>query len=158
MKKFIIVAIALSFLISVSCHAEKETSQESVKSEKLTWLINLEEAVIEAQAMNKPIFVDFTGSDWCGWCKRLISEVFSQSEFIEYAEENLVLLKLDFPKSIQQSEKTKNYNRDLLNKFGIRGFPTILLLDSNGKEIKRTGYQSGGAVNYIEHIESLLKS
>ncbi len=157
MKKFIIVTIALSFLISVSCHAEKETSQEGVKSEKLTWLINLEEAIIEAQAINKPIFVDFTGSDWCGWCKRLESEVFSQSEFIEYAKENLIFLKLDFPKSIQQSEKTKKYNSDLLNKFGVRGFPTILLLDSNGREIKRTGYQSGGAASYIKHLESLLK-
>ena len=158
MNKLIIVTIALTFLFSISCHAEKGSTKEFIDNEELNWLINLEEAVAEALASDKPILLDFTGSDWCGWCKRLHSEVFSQTEFIDYAQENLILLKLDFPKYIQQSEETKKYNNDILSSFGVRGFPTIVLLDSEGKEINRTGYQPGGAENYIKHLESLMKS
>ena len=159
MKRIIIVAtLMLTLLVFISCHAEKESSDKPVSTGELNWLINLEEAMEVAEENELPIFVNFTGSDWCGWCKRLQSEVFSQTGFISYANENLVLLKLDFPKYIQQTEETKKYNGDLATRFGIRGFPTILLLNSQGEEIKRTGYQPGGAEAYIKHIESLLSS
>jgi protein disulfide-isomerase len=159
MKRIIIVAtLMLTLLVFISCHAEKESSDNPVSTGELKWLINFEEAMEVAEENDLPIFVNFTGSDWCGWCKRLQSEVFSQTEFINYANENLVLLKLDFPKYIQQTEETKKYNGDLATRFGIRGFPTILLLNSQGEEIKRTGYQPGGAEAYIKHIETLLSS
>jgi protein disulfide-isomerase len=159
MKKIIIVAtLMLTFLVFISCHADKESTEKPTDEAELNWFENLEEAMVTAEANELPIFVNFTGSDWCGWCKRLHSEVFSKVEFINYADEKLVLLKLDFPKYIQQSEETKNYNSDLLTKYGVRGFPTILLLNSKGEEIKRTGYQPGGAESYIKHIEELLSS
>ena len=159
MKRIIIVAtLMLTFLVFISCHAEKESTEKSANTAELNWLENLEEAVDTAEANDQPILVNFTGSDWCGWCKRLHSEVFSQTAFIDYAGKNLVLLKLDFPKYIQQSEETKKYNSDLLTKYGVRGFPTILLLNSKGEELKRTGYQPGGAEAYIKHLEELLSS
>ena len=106
--------------------------------------------------MNRAIFVDFTGSDWCGWCFKLDDEVFSQQEFIEYAQTNLILLELDFPRNIPQSEETKLYNRSILERYKVKGFPTILLLDKNGNELNRTGYQPGGAQKYVEHIKALI--
>ncbi|MCK4338930.1 MAG: thioredoxin family protein [Candidatus Cloacimonetes bacterium] len=105
-----------------------------------------------------PIFVDFTGSDWCVWCFKLRDKVFSQEEFIQYAKENLVLLELDFPKNIKQSKETKAYNENLARRFGIRGLLTILLVNSKGEEIARTGYQYGGAENYVNHIKELLSN
>ncbi len=121
-------------------------------------MTNLEEAQQIAKEDGLPILIDFTGSDWCGWCIKLVDEIFSQKEFIEYATENLVMVKLDFPKDIHQTEDTKRYNRQLAEKYNIRGFPTILLLNSKGEVIAQTGYQYGGAAKYVEHLQELLKA
>ena len=124
--------------------------------DKLNWETNLEQAVAQAKKENKAVLVNFTGSDWCIWCKRLNSEVFSQKEFEEYANKKLVLVKLDFPRDIQQTDATKLYNNTLAQKYGIEGFPTILILNSKGDLVAKTGYQPGGAANYVQHIKSFL--
>ncbi len=133
-------------------------AESNEKSEELNWLTNLEEAQQIAKEEELPILIDVTGSDWCGWCIKLVDEIFSQQKFIEYATENLILVKLDFPKDIHQTEETKTYNRQLAEKYNIRGFPTIILIDAQGHEIARTGYQSGGAENYVNHIKELLSN
>jgi len=74
----------------------------------------------------------------------------------KYADESLVLVKLDFPRNIEQSAETQNYNRNLAQKYGIQGFPTILIFNSQGKLVAQTGYQPGGPEKYIEHIKSYL--
>jgi len=125
-------------------------------SDKLNWNGNLEKAVEQAKKENKTVLVNFTGSDWCIWCKRLSSEVFQQKEFEEYAKKSLVLVMLDFPKDIEQTQEIKEYNNTLAQKYGIQGFPTILLIDGQGKLVAQTGYQPGGAVKYVEHIKSYL--
>lgn len=122
-----------------------------------TWIENWDLAVGLAQDQDKAILVNFTGSDWCIWCKRLVSEVFDKPEFIEYAGENLILLKLDFPRSIPQSQDLINQNRQLQAQFRIQGYPTILLVDKEGKEFGRTGYQQGGPVKYVEHLQGFFK-
>ena len=121
-----------------------------------TWLTDYDEALATAKKMNRPVLINFTGSDWCGWCIKLSDEVFSQDIFKKYAAENLVLLKLDFPRKIVQTPEMKAANETLAKKFGIEGFPTILLLDYTGKKLARTGYQAGGAQEYVDHIKALL--
>jgi len=125
-------------------------------SDNLSWNGNLEKAIEQAKKENKAVLVNFTGSDWCIWCKRLSAEVFQQKEFEAYAKDNLVLVMLDFPKDIQQSQQTKEYNNKLAQKYGIQGFPTILLIDGQGKLVAQTGYQPGGAAKYVEHLKSYL--
>lgn len=121
------------------------------------WLSNFEVAKKQAAKKKVPILVDFTGSDWCGWCVKLKKEVFSKEAFKNYAEKNLVLLKLDFPRNKKLPEETRNQNIKLMQKYGVRAFPTILILDSKGKVLGKTGYKAGGADNYIKHIKSILK-
>ena len=155
MKKYMALFATLLFLTSVGC----AQNQAETKNDKLSWYINLEEAVKVAQEENKNILVNFTGSDWCIWCIRLTDEVFSKDEFGKYANENLVLVKLDFPRKTKLPEWEQEYNNTLARKYGVRGFPTILLLDSDGNFVRHTGYQEGGPVNYIKHIEeSYIKS
>jgi protein disulfide-isomerase len=120
------------------------------------WKTNLEEAIQIAKQENKAVLVNFTGSDWCKWCFKLRDEVFEQKEFKDYAKENLVLVMLDFPRSIPQSNEVKMYNQSLAQKYGIQGFPTILIFNSAGNLVAKTGYQPGGAANYVKHIESYL--
>ncbi len=121
------------------------------------WLTDFEEAKKQAAEKNLPILADFSGSDWCGWCIKLDNEVFSQDEFKAYAKDNVVLFMADFPNSKPQSAEVKAQNKALSKKYGIRGFPTVLLLDAKGKVIERTRYRRGGAALYVEHIKELLK-
>jgi len=120
------------------------------------WLTDYDAAVAKAKAEKKTILLDFTGSDWCGWCIKLDKEVFSQKAFKEYADKNLVPVVLDFPRKKEQSEEIKKQNRELQKKYKIRGYPTIILVNSEGKEIARTGYQRGGAEKYVEHLKTLI--
>lgn len=154
MKKIFFMIITLIVLFSTACAQTKNKENEN-KSE-LNWLTNLEEAQKISQEKEIPIFVDFTGSDWCVWCFKLRDEIFSQKEFIQYAKENLVLVELDFPRKTKQSNETKAYNNNLAQKYGIRGFPTILLLNSVGEVIAKTGFEHGGAENYVTHLKKLL--
>ena len=120
------------------------------------WGTDFEEAKAAAAERGVPILVDFTGSDWCGWCIRLKEEVFKKDAFIEYAKENLVLLELDFPMRTELPEALREQNEALRERFRIRGFPTILLLNAEGEELARTGYRRGGPEAYIEHLQELL--
>ncbi len=155
LKSIVKVLILLAF-ISTIVFAISSTGNKKSSAAVLKWNEKLEPAIAIAKKQNKPILVDFTGSDWCVWCKRLSDEVFTQKEFIDYANKNLVLVKIDFPQNTEQSKETAYYNRQLAQKYGIQGFPTIILLDSNGKVVNYTGYQEGGAKSYIEHIKSIL--
>ena len=129
---------------------------QSASTDGLNWENNLETAIQQAKKENKAVLVNFTGSDWCIWCKRLSSEVFQQKEFKDYANESLVLVMLDFPRNIEQSAETQAYNRNLAQKYGIQGFPTILIFDSQGKMVGQTGYLPGGPEKYVENIKSYL--
>lgn len=120
-----------------------------------TWIENYADAIKYAKASNRNVLINFTGSDWCSWCIKLSNEVFNKAEFMDYAKENLVLLKLDYPRSIPQSPELKAQNSSLQSKFGIRGYPTIVLVDANEKEVARTGYQQGGAEKYVAHLMEL---
>ena len=155
LKSIVKVIILLAFVSTIVFAISSTGNKKSSKAE-LKWNEKLESAITIAKKENKPILVDFTGSDWCVWCKRLSNEVFTQKEFIDYANKNLVLVKFDFPQNVKQSQETQYYNRQMAQKFGIQGFPTIILLDSNGKVINYTGYQEGGAEAYVNHIKSLL--
>jgi thioredoxin-related protein len=129
---------------------------QSASADGLNWENNLETAIQQAKKENKAVLVNFTGSDWCIWCKRLSSEVFQQKAFKDYANESLVLVMLDFPKDKPQSDETKDYNNNLAQKYGIQGFPTILIIDAEGKLVGQTGYLPGGPEKYIENIKSYL--
>ncbi len=148
MKKIFLSTILLTAIL-VGC-------SKSGAKDNLEWEENLETALQKAKAENKAVLVNFTGSDWCQWCIKLSDEVFSKSEFADYAEDNLILVRLDFPRSIEQSAETKMYNNQLAQRYGVQGFPTILLFNSQGKMVLQTGYQPGGPVSYIEHLKSYL--
>ena len=99
----------------------------------VTWLTDLGVARTVAAERKLPILADFSGSDWCGWCIKLDREVFSQAEFKEYAKANLVLFLADFPRGRKLAPAVAKQNDALLRKYGVEGFPTVLLLDASGR-------------------------
>lgn len=125
-----------------------------------TWIADFDKAVETAKAQKKDLLVDFTGSDWCGWCKRLEAEVFSKPEFLDAVQKDYVLVALDFPRAEEVKAKVPNPQRndELAQKHGIQGFPTILLMTADGEVFAKTGYQAGGPVKYVESLNGLRES
>ena len=140
--------LSISLLSIIVFHASLSAGDE--------WMTDFAAAKIKAAAEQKPLLLDFTGSDWCGWCIKLDEEVFSQKAFKEFAADNLVLVELDFPRGKEQSEDLKAQNKALAEKYEIRGFPTILVLSPEGELIEKTGYQRGGPEAYVAHIKEIL--
>jgi thioredoxin-related protein len=121
------------------------------------WETDYAKALKLAKESNKTVLLDFTGSDWCGWCIKLDKEVFSQGQFKEYAKDNLVLVKLDFPRRIQLPVATVKQNKDLAAQYKIEGYPTIIVLNSSGKQVGQLGYMEGGPSKFIEALKALPK-
>lgn len=109
--------------------ANTAIAQSEYKAENEGWLVNVEEAYAESKKTGKPILANFTGSDWCGWCKKLTRDVFVQDEFKSWADENVVLLELDFPRRTQIPVEVMKQNQGLQQAFKVRGYPTIWVFD-----------------------------
>jgi thioredoxin-related protein len=152
MNKLMSVAlIALMMTVTTGCAAS-----EGDAGGHAAWLDDFEAAKKQAAELNVPILADFSGSDWCGWCIKLDKEVFARKEFQGYAKDNVVLFLADFPSRKQLPAKVTKQNEKLAETYGVRGFPTVLLLDAKGKVLGRTGYQAGGPKAYVKHIKDLL--
>lgn len=118
------------------------------------WLTSVPEAQELARKEKKLVFMDFTGSDWCGWCKKLDAETFSQPAFAEYARKNLVLVEVNFPNEKPQSASLKAANSALKDKYNIEGFPTLITTKPDGTVVwKQVGYLSGGPTAMIAKLD-----
>lgn len=121
------------------------------------WITSYEQGQQEAKANNKLVLLDFTGSDWCGWCILLDREVFSKPQFKEYASKNLVLVEVDFPKTKYVSAATRTQNERLALQYQIQAFPTIIVLNGDGQMVGELGYMQGGPDAFIAVLEKLRK-
>jgi thioredoxin-related protein len=118
------------------------------------WQTDYSAALAQAGKEDKLVLLDFTGSDWCVWCIKLSKDIFSRPEFKEFAAKNLVLIELDFPSGKPVPDQVKAQNSALATKFGVEGFPTLILVDAGGKEVARhVGYLPGGPDSLIKWVE-----
>ena len=119
------------------------------------WGDDYKAALATAAKENKKVLLDFTGSDWCGWCIKLKKETFDQPAFKDYADKNLVLVEVDFPKGKSQTPAVKAQNNSLQQQYQVQGFPTLVVLDPQGKLIKQqSGYVPGGPAGFISWLNS----
>jgi protein disulfide-isomerase len=119
-----------------------------------SWMTSLPDAKAKAEKEQKLLLLDFTGSDWCGWCKKLDAETFSKSEFIDYAKKKLVLVEVDFPNQKPQTDELKAANKALGAKYEITGYPTLVLMKPDGTVVwKQVGYLEGGPSALIAKLD-----
>jgi thioredoxin-related protein len=120
------------------------------------WTHDFAAAKKQAADEKKDLLVDFTGSDWCGWCIKLNDEVFKHDAFKAGVKDQFVLVELDYPQDKSKlSAETIQQNEELQEKYAVDGFPTILLCDAAGKPFAKTGYQEGGPEKYLAHLAEL---
>ena len=112
-------------------------------------------ALDKAQAEDKIVLLDFTGSDWCIWCQRLKAEIFDTPEFAAFAKTNLVLVEVDFPNHKPLSPEQQAANAKLAETYHINGYPTLILLDRWGHQVGKAGYMHGGPKPFIELLEKV---
>ncbi len=123
---------------------------------ELHWLTDLSKAQAQAKAEKKLVLMDFTGSDWCPPCKAFAKNVLSSPGFADYAEKHLVLVEVDFPQQKPQTEEQKKANETLAKKFNVEGFPTVVVLNGEGKELKRQfGYSGQSAKEFVAILQRL---
>ncbi len=91
---------------------------------------------------------------WCGWCKKLQADVFSKTEFIEWAKKNVVLLELDFPRGKTLSPELQQQNNSLQQTFQVRGYPTIWIFNLNKTaDGQKFDIDSYGSLGYPQNAE-----
>ncbi|MCX7712616.1 MAG: thioredoxin family protein [Chthoniobacterales bacterium] len=125
---------------------------------QLTWIQaqveTFDQILNRAKISNKPILLKFTGSDWCPPCKKLHKEVFATPEFQKFAEKNLIFVVIDFPRNQTLPIEETERNEQLASRFNVRGFPTVILLSPEGRELAReVGYLPGGVSTFLEWIK-----
>ena len=152
MKNFLAV-----LLVAVSLNGFAQQKQ-------LEWHTDVSKAIKISMDNEKPLFFFFTGSDWCGWCIKLQKEVFFKPEFEKWAQDNLTLVELDFPKRKKLDASLQKQNDELRNMFAVRGYPTgwivipeVLDKKINFKKLGKLGYVKGGPSAWIKVVEDILK-
>jgi len=121
------------------------------------WSTDLTKAQAQARAEGKAVLVNFTGSDWCGWCMKLRKDVFLKPAFTNYAQTNLVLVEVDFPKRKPLTPTAQKANQKLAQQYQVQGFPTLVLIDSTGNRLGNVNYANGGPKSFITEVEKLLR-
>jgi thioredoxin-related protein len=147
MKRFVLALALGAGLLAAS----------SLRADSPTWETNYKKAQEEAKTGNKLLLLDFTGSDWCPWCIKLDREVFSKPEFKDYASKNLVLMEVDFPRWKELNPAVRKQNEQLAQQYQIEGFPTVVVLNGDGKPVGVLGYMEGGPQAFIAELEKLRK-
>lgn len=149
---------------------EPTKTKKEVVVQEINWTNNLAEAHELSLKTGKPIMAFFTGSDWCGWCKKLQREVFKKEAFISWANENVIPLELDFPRRTQLPADISQQNRQLQQIFQVRGYPTVWFftteMTNEGKNMQmnklgQSGYPRGATVGkeevkFIETANNIL--
>lgn len=135
----------------------------TIQAQELTWQTDMNKALEISKKSKKPLFLFFTGSDWCGWCMRLQNEVFKTPEFAKWAKDNVVLVELDFPRRTPQQPEIQKQNMELQQTFMVQGYPTVWFVNGSKKDgkinlekIGSTGYLAGGPSAWIAAADQIL--
>lgn len=158
MNKLIRVTLTILFLTTISSVYAEKPAISGAETGK--WTQDMDAAAALAKEKNLPMLINFTGSDWCGWCKLMDSNVFSKQAWQDYAKDRLVLVTIDFPKDKSiVPEKFVSRNEELKNKFGVQGFPTYMVLESDAMTV--LGQLGAGRdttpESFISGLNSLLR-
>lgn len=150
MKKIYLIAVFFIGLVSS-------------QAQELKWHTDVKEAIAIGNKENKPLLMFFTGSDWCGWCIRLQKEVLKTPEFNKWAKDKVILVELDFPRSVPQTAEIKQQNAEIQRAFQVQGYPTVYFAKAASKDGKvnfqglgKTGYVAGGPVAWLEVANGIL--
>lgn len=149
--------LIFTLVLSVAMTAFVSAQNGDYEAHNEGWLVKIDEAYAESQKTGKPIMANFTGSDWCGWCIKLTRDVFSKDEFKKWAEDNVVLLELDFPRRKQLPADLQQQNNSLRESFKVTGYPTVWVFDlDKSEENGNFTINALGKTGYNRSVEAFI--
>lgn len=151
------MVVSLSTTVKAEKSAGGKGPQSEAQHEPLNWIDSYDEALKRAASEGKKVFVNFTGSDWCFYCIQMEKNTLSKPAFSAIAERDMVLLKLDFPRRTALPEALKKQNEGLAKKYKVRGYPTYLILDEKGNELKRLRYTNQAEV-FLDQVKRTVSA
>jgi thioredoxin-related protein len=157
------VAIGLFLACATPSIVQAEDIPEAVETEGASvgrWTMDFEAAKKIAAEKDLPLMLNFTGSDWCGWCKLMDKEVFAKEPWKQYAAEKVLLITIDFPRDKSKVPQAfVERNKALKEEYGVRGYPTYVVLDSDGKtKIGQLGAGRGKTPeSFIDEFEAVSR-
>jgi len=156
----VLSVFCLLFIATLDNDVNAQGQQQATQTEQVYaaenpgWLVNVDEAYDISKKTGKPIMANFTGSDWCGWCKRLTANVFSKDEFKQWADQNVVLLELDFPRSKTLPQNIMAQNSSLQQAFQVGGYPTVWVFKlSKDDKLNQYSIEALGKTGYSASVE-----
>lgn len=150
MKKTYFILISLLAILTLNSFTRSKLNQE-----ELVWHTDMMKAHELSQSSGKPIFAFFTGSDWCGWCHKIQRDVFAKPEFVKWAQKNVILVELDFPRRKQLSPELTKQNNELQQVFQVAGFPTIwMFFTSKDQATNKFNIAALGSLGYPQGAEA----
>lgn len=165
MKRSLIVLFSLFFVTAFA--AQNNSGRNDVNGSRngptqitkngLQWYTDYQQATAIAKRDNKPIILFFTGSDWCGWCKKMEKDIFSSPDFIASTRDKFVFVEIDFPMNHTLPSQLAEQNEMLKKKFNVTGYPTVIILDSNQNFLAESEFPSGGARAYAEYLGQFVR-
>lgn len=153
MKKICAVIVSILCLSWFTAAKMQQTSATAIN-----WMTDFEQATGQAKRESKPLFLYFTGSDWCPWCIQMDKEILSTPEFQEALAEKLIFVKIDFPKNEILHEKQIGQNERLAKEYNVKGFPTVILLDPNLKQIATLYYNGDTGAGFAKLVLKTLET
>lgn len=152
------IALSLFAMLASTTLASAQTlaTTPHEATTEIKWLTDFDQAKNRAKKESKPLFLYFTGSDWCPWCKKMDKEILATPEFQQAMANKVIFVKIDFPRQTKLDEKTQKQNEGLSSTYGVRGFPTAIVLDSELKRIDTLQYQPGGGASFAKKLQDVL--
>lgn len=142
-RKYNILLIALFIILSSGGYM---SAQE--KKDGLEWYTDITQIAKLSKETKKPVFGFFTGSDWCGWCHKLQADVMSKPGFKSWAQKNVILMELDFPRMKQLPEELAKQNASLQQFFKVQGYPTVWIFNITQDSATRFNIIPKGSLGY----------
>ena len=150
------VVLGVVMMASAGWAAAKKNAKTDSGGADGQFTDNLTSAVDQARQNKKLIMLDFTGSDWCGYCMKLKAAVFDTQDFKKWAGENLYLVEVDFPQQKVLPKEVKEQNDKLKEKYKPNGYPTIVFVTDDGTEIGRMVGFGGDAKAWSKEAASIV--
>jgi thiol-disulfide isomerase/thioredoxin len=139
--------------VGLLCTASVVAQKSNYVATHEGWLVNVDEAYAKSKKTGKPIMANFTGSDWCGWCKRLSAAVFLTPEFKKWAAQNVILLELDFPRRKEIPQEIQAQNASLQQAFRVSGYPTVWVFDLDKDKNNQYSIRALGKTGYTPTVK-----
>jgi protein disulfide-isomerase len=121
------------------------------------WITDYRKAQSISAQTGRDILLSFTQLDASEWCQKLDTEIYQKEEFKEYARQNLVLVRVDFPTKSEQSKELKLQNQSLAEQFNIRGYPSIVVMNPKGQKVGTAKYMPGGPAAFVKELDELRR-